>query len=64
MRKLIKILAGYTLVFSFYIIIANFLVIERDVRITPERFLLAIVTILPVIVFAILVLIYSKKKDN
>ncbi len=63
MKKVIKILAGYAIFLSIFIIVTNFFVLGREVRVTPERFLFTCLTLLPIIVFAILVLIYNKKSE-
>jgi len=61
MQKFIKILSIYTIIFGIYVAIINFFIIGKDVRLTPEQFFLALLAILPIITFAISVLIYLKK---
>jgi hypothetical protein len=61
MKKALKILAIYSILLLSYSILVNFLIIGREIAPNLKTALTTLVTMLPIIVFAILTLIYIKK---
>jgi len=61
MKKALKILAIYSILILVYSILVNFLIIGREIAPNLKTALTTLVTMLPIIVFAILTLIDIKK---
>ena len=61
MKKALKILAIYSILILAYSILVNFLMMGREIAPNLKTALTTLVTMLPIIVFAILTLIYIKK---
>ena len=61
MKKALKILAIYSILLLSYSILVNFLIIGREIAPTIKTALTALVTMVPIIIFSILVIVYLKK---
>jgi len=60
MKKVIKILAGYSIVIASYSIAVNFLAVGREIRVTSGVALITLLTFLPIMIFSILVFVHLK----
>lgn len=61
MKRVLKILAIYSIAILSYALLVTFLVIGGQLFLTLQSALITLFSILPVIIFAILVLVYLKK---
>lgn len=62
MKKVLKILAIYTVLISLYSIIANLSMKGQEITINQTIILTTLITLIPVMIFSILVIFYLKRR--
>ncbi|MBI2514648.1 hypothetical protein HYV91_00445 [Candidatus Wolfebacteria bacterium] len=63
-EKIIKVLAGYSVLMSGYAIVVNVSMLGQVVSVTTRPVAITSLALLPVLIFAVLVMVYLKKKDQ
>ncbi len=64
MKKILKVLAVYTILISLFAIGANFILIGQKVSINSRMALIVLIIIIPVLIFSGLVIFHSRKKKE
>ena len=64
MRKILKVLAIYTILISLFAIGANFVLIGQRVSINSRMALIVLIVMLPVLIFSGLAIFYSRRKKE
>ena len=64
MRKILKVLAIYTILISLFAIGANFILIGQEVSVNSRMALIVLVVMIPVLIFSGLVFFHSRKKKE
>ena len=64
MRKILKVLAIYTILISLFTIGANFILIGQKVSVNSRMALIVLIVMIPVLIFSGLVFFRSRKKKE